>query len=47
MGTTPSTTNALFALKEPEAPGVGNVKFAALPVASFIVPLFKTRAFSD
>ena len=35
-----SITIALLAAKEPEAPGVGRVRVAALPAASLIVPLF-------
>ena len=44
VGTTPSITKALFAPKEPEAPGEAKVNVAALPAASFIVPLFSAKA---
>ena len=43
VATTPSMTKALFALREFEAPGDANVKVAALPAASFILPLFSAR----
>ena len=43
VGTTPSITKALFAPKEPEAPGEAKVNVAAFPAASFIVPLFNAR----
>ena len=35
-----SIINALFAPKEPEAPGDAKVRVALFPEASFIVPLF-------
>ena len=44
VGTTPSTTKALFAANEPEAPGLGSVKVASFPVASLIVPPFNAKA---
>ena len=43
VGTSPSITNALFAPKEPEAPGDAKVNVAAFPAASFIVPLFNAK----
>ena len=39
-----STIIALFAPKEPDAPGDAKVKVAALPLASLIVPPFNARA---
>ena len=47
VGTLPSITMALLAPNEPEAPGDGNVKFAALPAASTMVPLFNSNALVD
>ena len=44
FGAVVSITNALFAPKEPDAPGDDNVRVASLPAASFIVPLFNTSA---
>ena len=43
-GTLPSMTKALLAPNDPDAPGVGNVKSAVFPAASFIVPPFSSRA---
>ena len=43
-GAVVSITNALFAPKEPDAPGDDNVRVASLPAASFIVPPFNTSA---
>ena len=39
-----SITIALLAPKEPDAPGDANVKVAAFPAASLIVPLFRASA---
>ena len=47
VATIPSTTKALFAPKEPDSPGLGSVRVAALPAASFTVPLFSARALVD
>ena len=44
LGAVVSITNALFAPKEPDAPGDAKVRVASLPAASFIVPLFNTSA---
>ena len=44
LGAVVSITNALFAPKEPDAPGDDKVRVASLPAASFIVPLFNTSA---
>jgi hypothetical protein len=38
VGLVVSTTSALFAPRDPAAPGDGNVKTAALPAPSRIVP---------
>ena len=43
LGAVVSIVNALFAPKEPDAPGVAKVRFALFPAASLIVPLFKDR----
>ena len=40
VGAVVSIISALFAPKEPDAPGVAKVRFALFPAASFIVPLF-------
>ena len=47
IGAVVSIISALFAAKEPEAPGVDNVRVALLPTASFIVPLFNESAEVD
>ena len=44
LGAVVSIINALFAPKEPDAPGYDNVRVALLPAASFIVPLFNASA---
>ena len=44
VGTVVSITSALFAPREFVAAGAAKVKVAALPTASFIVPLFKANA---
>ena len=44
VGTTPSTTKALFPANEFAESSVGSVKIDAFPVASFIVPPFKASA---
>ena len=43
-GAVVSIINALFAPKEPDAPGDDNVRVASLLAASFIVPLFNASA---
>ena len=43
-GAVVSITNALFAPKEPDAPGDDNVRVASWPTTSFIVPLFNKSA---
>ena len=40
FGAVVSMISALFAPKEPDAPGVAKVRTALFPAASFIVPLF-------
>ena len=40
-GALPSITKALLAPNDPDVPGVGNVKSAVFPTASFIVPPFR------
>ena len=44
VGGDPSTTNALFAANEPDAPGDASVNVASFPATSLIVPLFKVNA---
>ena len=44
VGTVVSIISALLAPKEFVAPGVGNVKVAALPAASLMVPLLRVNA---
>mgnify|MGYP006241299703 CR=1 FL=1 len=44
LGAVVSIINALFAPREPDAPGVAKVRVASLPAASFIVPPFNTSA---
>ena len=44
VGGDPSTTNALFAANEPDAPGDARVKVASFPATSLIVPLFQVNA---
>ena len=44
LGAVVSMISALFAPKEPDAPGDDNVRVALLPAASFIVPLFNDSA---
>ena len=43
-GAPPSIIIALFAPNDPSAPGAGNIKFAAFPYASVIVPPFDINA---
>ena len=47
LGAVVSIISALFAPKEPEAPGDAKVRVALLPAASFIVPLFNDSAEVD
>ena len=47
VGAVVSISSALFAPKEPESPGVDNVRVALFPAASFIVPLFNESAEVD
>ena len=47
IGDVVSIISALFALKEPDAPGDDKVRFALFPTASFIVPLFNESAEVD
>ena len=44
FGAVVSMISALFAPKEPDAPGVDKVRVALFPAASFIVPLFNDSA---
>ena len=44
LGAVVSIINALFAPKEPDAPGDAKVRVASLPAASFIVPPFNASA---
>ena len=44
FGAVVSIINALFAPKEPDAPGDAKVRVALFPAASFIVPLFNASA---
>ena len=43
-GAPPSIIIALFAPKDPSAPGAGNIKFALFPWESVIVPPFSIKA---
>ena len=43
LGAVVSIINALFAPKEPEAPGDAKVRVALFPAASFIVPPFRAK----
>ena len=47
VGAVVSMISALFAPKEPDAPGDDRVRVALFPAASFIVPLFKESAEVD
>ena len=44
VGTVVSTTSALLAPREFDAPGLASVNVAALPAASWIVPEFSANA---
>ena len=44
VGTIPSTTKALFAPRELVAPGEANVRVAAFPAPSLMVPLLSASA---
>ena len=44
VGGDPSTTKALFAPREPDAPGDASVNVASLPATSLIVPLLSPNA---
>ena len=44
IGAFVSMIRALFAPKEPDAPGDAKVRVALFPAASFIVPLFNASA---
>ena len=46
-GAVVSTTNALFAPSDPDAPGEGSVRSALLPPLFWIVPPFKASALVD
>ena len=41
VGAIPSITSAFSAPRDPEEPGTGNVRVAAFPDRSFMVPPFK------
>ena len=43
-GAPPSIIIALFAPKDPAAPGTGKIKFALFPYVSVIAPPFKSNA---
>ena len=45
LGVVVSIISALFAPKEPDAPGVAKVRVALFPETSFIVPLFNDSPF--
>ena len=47
FGAVVSIISALFAPKEPDAPGDDKVRVALFPTISFIVPLFNERADVD
>ena len=47
FGAVVSIINALFAPKEPDAPGDAKVRVALFPAASYIVPLFNDSAEVD